>query len=583
MTPVSIDSSQSDVKDTVNGTSNTRKGRKNRPGKNRKTKPRKINVDLSDEEPKVNPGEGQKTSARRVNRINARRALRNARRVHRINARKGGHKIDVRPSNEEPVVMLKDVKDYTEFLKELKGVTLEEELENMVPLANMAINPGKGREISAHRADRIARRADRIARKADRINARMVRKIKPTNGHTIDVDPLNKEPCTMLKDIKDNTQHLKEIGGVKPEEDLEDTLVPLASLAINPGKGCEINTCKAQRINARRARKNHPRKNRKINDRKCNKIDVHPSNEEPWVMLEEVEDHTELLEELEGVTPEEELGDVLVPLANTASNLGKDSEIDALRADRINARRARKNHPRKNRKMNARKGHKVDKEPLGILKDVKDNTEYLKETEGVSPGKALEDMLLVPLANTTINPGKGRKMNARRVGRIARRADRIARKINPCKGHKIYVNPSNEEPGLMLNDVKDHVELLKEVEGVSTAEELGDALVPLANMAIHPRKGRKISARKLHKINARKGCKVTSRKGPKINVNPSDEELGALLNEVKDHTELLKEFKGVIPEEELAKRKRALSAALPSDHMHSVVEEDVKLEKLASV
>lgn len=42
-----------------------------------------------------------------------------------------------------------------------------------------------------------------------------------------------------------------------------------------------------------------------------------------------------------------------------------------------------------------------------------------------------------------------------------------------------------------------------------------------------------------------------------------DEERRAMLKEVKDHTELLKEFEGVIPEEELAKRKRALYAALP--------------------
>ena len=37
----------------------------------------------------------------------------------------------------------------------------------------------------------------------------------------------------------------------------------------------------------------------------------------------------------------------------------------------------------------------------------------------------------------------------------------------------------------------------------------------------------------------------------------------AMLKEVIDHTAVLKEFEGVIPEEELAKRKRALYAALP--------------------
>lgn len=43
----------------------------------------------------------------------------------------------------------------------------------------------------------------------------------------------------------------------------------------------------------------------------------------------------------------------------------------------------------------------------------------------------------------------------------------------------------------------------------------------------------------------------------------SVEERRAMIKEVKDHTELLKEFEGVIPDEELAKRKRALYAALP--------------------
>lgn len=43
----------------------------------------------------------------------------------------------------------------------------------------------------------------------------------------------------------------------------------------------------------------------------------------------------------------------------------------------------------------------------------------------------------------------------------------------------------------------------------------------------------------------------------------SDEERRALLKEVKDHTELLNEFIGVVPNDELAERKRALYAALP--------------------
>ncbi|KAL7533284.1 hypothetical protein ACHAWF_004488 [Thalassiosira exigua] len=43
----------------------------------------------------------------------------------------------------------------------------------------------------------------------------------------------------------------------------------------------------------------------------------------------------------------------------------------------------------------------------------------------------------------------------------------------------------------------------------------------------------------------------------------ADDERRAMLKEVKDHTELLKQFEGVIPDEELAQRKRALYAALP--------------------
>mmetsp|Transcript_609 Transcript_609/g.1253 ORF Transcript_609/g.1253 Transcript_609/m.1253 type:complete len:416 (-) Transcript_609:119-1366(-) len=42
-----------------------------------------------------------------------------------------------------------------------------------------------------------------------------------------------------------------------------------------------------------------------------------------------------------------------------------------------------------------------------------------------------------------------------------------------------------------------------------------------------------------------------------------DEERRALLKEVKDHTELLKEFEGIIPQDELIQRKKALYLALP--------------------
>lgn len=52
-----------------------------------------------------------------------------------------------------------------------------------------------------------------------------------------------------------------------------------------------------------------------------------------------------------------------------------------------------------------------------------------------------------------------------------------------------------------------------------------------------------------------------------INPNPaanlSDEDRRAMLKEVKDHTELLAAFVGVIPDEEITKRKRKLYAALP--------------------
>jgi len=46
-------------------------------------------------------------------------------------------------------------------------------------------------------------------------------------------------------------------------------------------------------------------------------------------------------------------------------------------------------------------------------------------------------------------------------------------------------------------------------------------------------------------------------------VELTDEERREILKEVKDHTELLREFVGVIPDDELAQRKRALYAALP--------------------
>lgn len=52
-------------------------------------------------------------------------------------------------------------------------------------------------------------------------------------------------------------------------------------------------------------------------------------------------------------------------------------------------------------------------------------------------------------------------------------------------------------------------------------------------------------------------------------VELSDEERRALLKEIKDHTELLKEFVGVIPDDELNERKRVLYASLPPVPFHS--------------
>jgi len=61
----------------------------------------------------------------------------------------------------------------------------------------------------------------------------------------------------------------------------------------------------------------------------------------------------------------------------------------------------------------------------------------------------------------------------------------------------------------------------------------------------------------------------------------SDEERRALLNEIKVHTELLKEFVGVIPDDELAERKRVLYASLPPVPFHSASRK--KQRKSASV
>lgn len=43
----------------------------------------------------------------------------------------------------------------------------------------------------------------------------------------------------------------------------------------------------------------------------------------------------------------------------------------------------------------------------------------------------------------------------------------------------------------------------------------------------------------------------------------STEERRALLKEIKDHLEILNEFKGVVPESDLNERKRSLYAILP--------------------
>ena len=47
------------------------------------------------------------------------------------------------------------------------------------------------------------------------------------------------------------------------------------------------------------------------------------------------------------------------------------------------------------------------------------------------------------------------------------------------------------------------------------------------------------------------------------NPDITDEEWRAVLKEVKDHIDLLKQFEGVVPDEELSKRKQALYLALP--------------------
>lgn len=52
-------------------------------------------------------------------------------------------------------------------------------------------------------------------------------------------------------------------------------------------------------------------------------------------------------------------------------------------------------------------------------------------------------------------------------------------------------------------------------------------------------------------------------KAKTTNDSLSAEERRAMLKEVIDHTELLREFEGIIPDDELVSRKRALYAALP--------------------
>ena len=47
------------------------------------------------------------------------------------------------------------------------------------------------------------------------------------------------------------------------------------------------------------------------------------------------------------------------------------------------------------------------------------------------------------------------------------------------------------------------------------------------------------------------------------NADVDASERRALLREIKDHLDILKEFKGIIPESDLVKRKRSLFALLP--------------------
>jgi len=575
----SIDSSQTYVKDTVGGTFKTHKGRK--------------------------------ISARRADRIAARRAVR---RVNRIAARKGLLKIDVLPSDDKPVVMPKNVKDYTEFLNVLEGVTPEEDLEETsVPIAK--INSRKAQRVAA----RKARAAD--AGRADRVAARKARKISARNGQ-IDVKPSCEEPQAMLKDaenVKNDIEFHKDIKGVTPEEDLEDTSVRIANMAINRGKGRGISAHRADRIAARRADRINARKadrmnggrarrTRKINARN-GQIDAVLSNEEPWAMLKDVKDkeHADPLKEIEGVTPDEKLNDSFLPVANISNNPFKGREINTRKAQRIAARRANacradRIAARRARKINASNGQTdADLSNDEPGDEIRDKTEFVKEFEGVTAEEELKDAFLL-LADMAINLGKGHEINTRKAQRIAtrrtgrvnaRRADRItsrrARKNHPDKGLVLDVRPSDEEPWLMLKDVKDNSDFDKELEGVKPEEDLGKALVRVANMIID-RKGRKISIRRAERIAARSAHRINGRKGGhKIDVHPSDEERGALLMEVKDHADLLKEFEGVIPAEDLTEHKRALYAALPSYHKENVkvqapaaMKQDFDFEKLDS-
>jgi hypothetical protein len=80
------------------------------------------------------------------------------------------------------------------------------------------------------------------------------------------------------------------------------------------------------------------------------------------------------------------------------------------------------------------------------------------------------------------------------------------------------------------------------------------AISAVASLASAP------AASSIAKLKAPPGAAVDSN-GEKKVFSPDDRRL--VLNEVRDHLELLKEFDGIIPAEDIVKRKRELFLAMP--------------------